>query len=124
MTAVKYTNEHEWVRVEGGVCTVGVTDYAQQKLGDVVFVELPETGKRMDRGAEAGTVESVKAASEIYAPVSGEIGETNGALDDDPGLVNSAAEGDGWFFKMTIAEPAQLDALMDRDAYDAYVAGL
>ncbi|HEC91129.1 MAG TPA: glycine cleavage system protein GcvH [Alphaproteobacteria bacterium] len=124
MTAVKYTNEHEWVRVEGGACTVGVTDYAQQQLGDVVFVELPETGKRMERGALAGTVESVKAASEIYAPLSGEINETNGALDGDPALVNSAAEGDGWFFKMTIAEPAQLDNLMDRDAYDAYVAGL
>jgi glycine cleavage system H protein len=124
MTTVKYTNEHEWVRVEGEVCTVGVTDYAQQQLGDVVFVELPETGKRMDLGAEAGVVESVKAASEIYAPISGEISETNGALDDDPALVNSAAEGDGWFFKMTIDHPAQLDALMDRDAYDAYVAGL
>ncbi len=124
MTAVKYTSEHEWVRVEDGACTVGITDYAQQQLGDVVFVELPETGKRMDRGALAGTVESVKAASEIYAPVSGEISETNGALDDDPALVNSAAEGGGWFFKMTIADAAQLDALMDRDAYDAYVAGL
>ncbi len=124
MTAVKYTKEHEWVLIKGEGCTVGITDYAQQQLGDVVFVELPEVGKRMERGAEAGTVESVKAANEIYAPLSGEISETNGALDDDPALVNSAAESDGWFFKMTIAEPAQLDALMDRDAYDAYVAGL
>lgn len=124
MTAVKYTNEHEWILIKGEVCTVGVTDYAQRQLGDVVFVELPETGKRMDQGAEAGVVESVKAASEIYAPISGEISETNGALDDNPALVNSAAESDGWFFKMTIADPAQLDALMDKDAYDAYVAGL
>ncbi len=124
MATIKYTSEHEWLDIEGNACTVGITDYAQQQLGDVVFVELPETGKQVNQGGEAGTVESVKAASEIYAPISGEISETNGALDDDPALVNSAAEGDGWFFKMTIADPAQLDALMDRDAYDAYVAGL
>ncbi|PWC36283.1 glycine cleavage system protein GcvH [Azospirillum sp. TSO35-2] len=118
---VKYTKDHEWVRVEGDVGTVGVTDFAQSQLGDVVFVELPEAGRKLEQGKEAAVVESVKAASDVYAPVSGTVLEANQALVDDPAMVNSAAETDGWFFKLTLSDLSQLDALMDEAAYKAFV---
>lgn len=121
---VKYTKDHEWVRIEGDVGTVGVTDYAQQQLGDVVFVELPEAGRELTLGGEAAVVESVKAASDVFAPVSGTVTESNQALADEPSMVNSAAETDGWFFKLTLSNPSELDDLMDADAYKAYVEGL
>lgn len=121
---VKYTKDHEWVRIEGDVGTVGVTDFAQQQLGDVVFVELPEAGRALTLGGEAAVVESVKAASDVFAPVSGTVTESNGALVEEPSMVNSAAETDGWFFKLTLSDPSELDGLMDADAYKAYVEGL
>jgi len=117
---VKYSEDHEWVLIDGDKATVGITDYAQNALGDIVFVELPEGGTEVDQGDECAVVESVKAASEVYAPINGEILEGNGALEDDPALVNSSPEGDGWFFKMTIADSAQLDGLMDEAAYKAF----
>ena len=116
-----FTKDHEWISVDGDVGTVGITDYAQEQLGDVVFVELPEVGKTVAAGDEAGVVESVKAASEIYAPVSGEVVEANQALADEPAKVNEAPEGDGWFIKIKLSDKSQLDALMDPDAYKAYV---
>jgi len=119
-----YTDEHEWLEVEGDIATVGITDYAQGQLGDIVFVELPETGAMIEQGKDAAVVESVKAASDVYAPITGEVTETNSALEEDPALVNSDPEGDGWFFKMTIAAPAELDKLMDEDSYKAFVEGL
>lgn len=115
-----YTEEHEWIAVEGDIATVGITDYAQGQLGDVVFVEVPEAGAQVTKGKEAAVVESVKAASDIYAPVSGEVTQGNSALVDDPELVNSAAETDGWFFRMTLSDPGELDGLMDADAYKAF----
>lgn len=121
---VKYTKDHEWVRVEGDVATVGITDYAQTQLGDVVFVELPDPGRAVTQGGEAAVVESVKAASEVYSPVSGTVVEGNAALLDDPALVNGSAEADGWFFKLTLSNPGELDSLMDAEAYQAFVAGL
>lgn len=121
---VKYTKDHEWVRVEGDVAVVGITDYAQTQLGDVVFVELPEPGRVVTQGGEAAVVESVKAASEVYSPASGTVLENNAALEADPALVNGAAEGDGWFFRLALSNPAELDGLMDAGAYQAYVAGL
>ncbi len=124
MSDVKYTQEHEWIRVDGEVGVVGITDYAQDRLGDVVYVELPALGRRVDKGAEAAVVESVKAASEVYAPVSGEVVEVNQALTDDPSLVNSAAEGDGWFLKIKLADTGELDGLMDQAAYRKFVEGL
>jgi len=124
MATVRFTKDHEWVSVEGDVATVGITEYAQNQLGDIVYVEVPEAGRAVDQGGEAAVVESVKAASEIYAPISGEVTEGNGSLEDDPSLVNSAAEGDGWFFKMTVGDASQLDDLMDETAYKAYVAEL
>lgn len=117
---VKFSEDHEWVLIDGDKATVGITDYAQNALGDIVFVELPEGGTEVDQGDECAVVESVKAASEVYAPISGEILEGNEALEDDPALVNSSPEGDGWFFKMTIADSAQLDGLMDEAAYKAF----
>lgn len=119
-----FTDEHEWIDVDGGIATVGITDYAQGQLGDIVFVELPPVGTAVEKGKDAAVVESVKAASDVYAPIDGEVTETNGALEDDPALVNSAPEGEGWFFKMTIADPGQLDGLMDEGAYKAFVEGL
>lgn len=119
-----FTEEHEWIDVEGDTATVGITDYAQSQLGDIVFVELPDVGSTVDKGKDAAVVESVKAASDVYAPISGEVTEANGALEDDPALVNSSPEGDGWFFKLTIADTSQLEGLMDEVAYKSFVEGL
>ena len=124
MSGMRYSKEHEWVRVEGDIATCGISDYAQSQLGDVVYVELPAVGKTASRMDEIAVVESVKAASDIYAPLGGEVVEANDKLADEPGLVNSAPEGDGWFFKLRIAEPAELDELMDEGAYRDYVGGL
>ncbi len=117
---VYYTKEHEWVRVEGDSGTVGITDFAQGQLGDIVFVEVPEAGRRVEKGGEAAVVESVKAASDVYAPVGGEVIEGNAALSDEPSLVNTDPEGEGWFFKLQLADPSQLDGLMDDEAYRAF----
>jgi glycine cleavage system H protein len=117
---VHYTEEHEWIRVDGTEATVGITDFAQGQLGDIVFVELPEAGRQVSKGGEAAVVESVKAASDVYAPVSGEVIEANQALSDDPSLVNTAPEGDGWFFKLRLSDPSELAGLMDADAYRAF----
>ena len=117
---VYYTKEHEWIRVEGDTATVGITDFAQGQLGDVVFVEVPETGRQVSKGGEAAVVESVKAASDVYAPVSGEVVEGNQALVDDPALVNSDPEGEGWFFKLRLGDTNDLDGLMNADQYKEY----
>ena len=117
---VYYTEEHEWIRVEGDQATVGITDFAQGQLGDIVFVELPEAGRQVVKGGEAAVVESVKAASDVYAPVDGEVTEPNPALGDDPSLVNSDPEGEGWFFRLRLGDPSQLEGLMDSDAYKAF----
>jgi glycine cleavage system H protein len=122
--SVRFTREHEWIRVEGEFGVVGITDYAQHQLGDIVFVELPEVGAAVTQGAQSSVVESVKAASEVYAPASGEVTEVNTALGDEPGRVNEDALGGGWFYKIRLADPAELDALMDAQAYDNYLAGL
>ncbi len=119
--SVKYTEDHEWIRVEGDTATIGITAYAAEQLGDVVFVELPDVGKTVARGDDAAVVESVKAASEVYAPVSGEITEVNAALTDAPETVNAAAEGDGWFVKIRMSDPSELEGTMDADAYKAHV---
>lgn len=119
-----FTDEHEWVDVEDDIATVGITEYAQGQLGDIVFVELPEVGALIEQGKDAAVVESVKAASDVYAPITGEITEVNPALEADPALVNSAPEDDGWFFKMTIADEGELDKLMDEESYKAFVAEL
>ena len=119
-----FTQDHEWVDVDGDVGTVGISDYAQSQLGDVVFVEVPEAGKQLTKGADAAVVESVKAASDVYSPVSGIVIEGNAALADDSSLVNSDAEAAGWFFKLTLSDPAELDSLMDEAAYAAFVEGL
>jgi len=124
MSEIKFSEDHEWILIEDGIGTVGITDYAQEQLGDVVFVELPEAGKTLAKGDEAAVVESVKAASELYAPVSGEVTEANDALAEDPAQVNSDPQGGGWFFKIKIAEPTELDGLMDEAAYKTYVEGL
>ena len=124
MAIVKYTKEHEWIRVEEGVGVVGITEYAQEQLGDIVYVELPEVGAEMTRGAEAAVVESVKAASEIYAPVGGEVTEVNQNLADNPGTVNTDAMGEGWFFKMKIADTGEVARLMDGVDYQEYVESL
>ena len=118
--SVYYTKEHEWVRVDGDMATVGITDFAQGQLGDVVFVEVPEAGRQVSRGGEAAVVESVKAASDVYAPVSGEVIEGNQALVDDPALVNSDAEGEGWFFKLRLADTEEINDLMNADQYKAF----
>jgi glycine cleavage system H protein len=124
MSIVKYTTEHEWVRIDGDEAVIGITDYAQTQLGDVVYVELPERGRRVEKGKEAGTVESVKAASEVYAPLSGEVIEVNAALADEPARVNTDPMGQGWFFKLKLANPAEADSLLDEAAYEKLVAGL
>ena len=119
-----FTEEHEWIEVDGDIATIGITDYAQEQLGDVVFVEVPAEGRELAKGDEAAVVESVKAASDIYAPVSGTVTEGNAALEDDPALVNTAAETDGWFFRLTIADAGELEGLMTEAQYKDFVAGL
>lgn len=121
---VYFTKDHEWVQVEGDTGTIGISDYAQGQLGDVVFVELPEAGRTVAPGDELAVVESVKAASEVYAPVSGEVVEVNEALNDDPSLVNAGAEGEGWFARVRLTNTAELESLMDEAAYKDYVASL
>lgn len=118
--SLHYTKEHEWIRVEGDIATVGITDFAQAQLGDVVFVEVPEAGRQVSKGSEAAVVESVKAASDVYAPVSGEIVEGNQALVDDSALVNSDPEGEGWFFRLRLSNPGELEGLMDAEAYRSF----
>jgi glycine cleavage system H protein len=115
-----FTESHEWIRVEGDTATVGITDFAQSQLGDVVFVEVPEQGRQVEKGREAAVVESVKAASDVYSPVSGEVTEGNQALVDDPSLVNSAPEGEGWFFKLRLSNPGEVEGLMDAAAYKSF----
>ena len=124
MATVKFTEEHEWIALDGDVGTVGISDYAQGQLGDVVYVEVPEAGASFNKGEEAAVVESVKAASEVYAPADGEIVEANKDLEDNPGAVNSDAQGAGWFYKIKLNNVADIDGLMDEDAYKAYVAEL
>jgi glycine cleavage system H protein len=119
-----FTTEHEWIDVDGQTGTVGISDYAQGQLGDIVFVDVPEAGKKLEKGDDAAVVESVKAASDVYAPVSGSVIEGNPALADEPALVNSDPEGEGWFFRLTLADEGELDALMGEDAYKAFVAKL
>jgi glycine cleavage system H protein len=124
MLPVRFTREHEWIRVEDGVGVVGITDYAQQQLGDVVFVELPAVGAAFAKGAQAAVVESVKAASEVYAPASGEIIAVNDGLNDEPGRVNADAMGDGWFFRIRLADASEVESLMDQGAYEDYLGSL
>ncbi|MBA4047347.1 MAG: glycine cleavage system protein GcvH [Sphingomonas sp.] len=119
-----FTEDHEWIELDGEIGTVGITDYAQGQLGDIVFVDVPEEGKELTKGDEAAVVESVKAASDVYTPVSGTVIEGNAALADTPALVNEDPEGDGWFFKLTLSDTAELDGLMDEAAYEAFVAKL
>jgi glycine cleavage system H protein len=120
-----FTREHEWIRLDGdaaagAVATVGITDFAQGQLGDIVFVETPEAGRQVSKGGDAAVVESVKAASDVYAPVSGEVVEANSALEADPSLVNNDPQGEGWFFKVRLSDPSELDGLMDEAAYKAF----
>ena len=124
MSELCFTEEHEWIAVDGDVGTVGISDYAQEQLGDVVYVELPEVGTDVARGDEAAVVESVKAASEVYAPAGGTVVERNEALSDNPALVNEAATTDGWFYKLRLADPQEVEGLMDAAAYAAFVEGL
>jgi glycine cleavage system H protein len=119
-----FTQDHEWIDVDGDAATVGITDYAQGQLGDIVFVEVPGEGTALTKGGDAAVVESVKAASDVYSPVTGTVTEGNPALSDDPALVNTAPESDGWFFKLTIADESELDGLMDENGYKDFVAGL
>jgi glycine cleavage system H protein len=119
-----FTEDHEWIDVDGDIGTVGISDYAQSQLGDIVFVDVPEEGKELTKGDEAAVVESVKAASDVYAPASGTVLEGNDDLGDTPGLVNEDPEGDGWFYKITLSDPSELESLMDETAYAAFVAKL
>jgi len=119
-----FTKDHEWISVDGDSAMVGITDYAQAQLGDVVFVEVPPAGTEVAKGKEAAVVESVKAASDVYAPVSGQVIEGNGALEADPALVNTSPEAEGWFFKLKLSDPAELQGLMDANAYKAFVESL
>jgi glycine cleavage system H protein len=121
---IRYTKDHEYVRLDGDVATVGITDHAQEQLGDIVFVELPAVGKSVEQGAEAAVVESVKAASEVYAPLSGEVVEVNGALEGEPAKVNADPLGEGWFLKLKVKDKSQFDALMDEAAYNEFVSTL
>jgi glycine cleavage system H protein len=120
---VKYSKDHEWVAVEGGLATIGITNHAAEQLGDVVFVELPAIGKKVEKDGDAAVVESVKAASDVYSPVSGEVVEVNKDLEGDPAMVNRAAEGDAWFMNVRLSDPSELDGLMDKSAYDKFIAG-
>jgi len=124
MSQLYFTTEHEWINVEGNLGTVGITDYAQHALGDIVFVELPQAGAKVTKGGDAAVVESVKAASDVYSPVTGDVAAINDAIVDAPALVNEAPEAAGWFFQVALSNPAELEGLMDRAAYDEYVAGL
>jgi glycine cleavage system H protein len=124
MSTVHFTKDHEWVSVDGNVATVGITEYAQLQLGDVVYVELPEIGKKVAKSGEAAVVESVKAASEVYAPVSGEVVEVNGALEKAPAIVNQDAQGKGWFLKLKLDNPGELDELMTEAQYKSFLASL
>jgi glycine cleavage system H protein len=119
-----FTKEHEWIRVEGDTATIGISNHAQEQLGDIVFAEVPEVGRRVSKGQEAAVVESVKAASDVYAPVSGEVIEGNQAVADDPALINGDPEGQGWFFKLKLDNPGELDGLMDEAAYREWIATL
>jgi glycine cleavage system H protein len=119
-----FTDEHEWIEVDGDTATVGITDHAQGQLGDIVFVEVPQPGTALAKGKEAAVVESVKAASDVYSPISGTVTEGNAAIEADPALVNADAEGAGWFFKLAIADPGELEGLMDEAAYRDFVASL
>ncbi|MEO0699393.1 MAG: glycine cleavage system protein GcvH [Pseudomonadota bacterium] len=119
-----FTDEHEWIDIEDDSATVGITDYAQEQLGDIVFVELPAVGTSLDKGGDAAVVESVKAASDVYAPITGEVTEGNTMLEDEPALVNSSPEEDGWFFRMSIADASELEGLMDEAGYKEFVDGL
>jgi len=120
MSDVKYSKEHEWIKLEGDVATIGITQHATEMLGDIVFVELPEVGSSVEKDGNAGVVESTKAASDVYTPVSGEVVENNQAIVDDPGKVNSDPENDAWFFKLKIKDKAELDSLMNKDEYDKF----
>jgi len=122
MTEMKYTEDHEYLQIDGDVAAIGITKHAQEQLGDVVFVELPEVGKSFAKGDEAAVVESVKAAAEIYAPVSGEVTQANDALEGNPGLVNEDPEGGAWFFKIKLSDKSELDGMMDAQAYEKFVA--
>jgi glycine cleavage system H protein len=119
-----FTKEHEWIRVEGDAATVGITDHAQHQLGDIVFAEAPEAGRQLTKGGEAAVVESVKAASDVYSPASGEVTEANPAIADDPSIINSDPEGEGWFFKLRLSDSSELEGLMDEAAYREFVSGL
>jgi glycine cleavage system H protein len=116
---LKFTSDHEWLRIEGDIAVVGITNHAQEQLGDLVFVELPASGQKFEKGAPVAVVESVKAASEVYAPITGQVVETNQSIVDEPTLVNSDPLGNGWFFKLQIADPSQIDSLMDEKTYEA-----
>lgn len=124
MATIYFTTDHEWIAVNGSTATVGITDYAQAQLGDIVFAEVPPVGTKVEKGKEAAVVESVKAASDVYAPVTGEVIESNAALEADPALVNTSPEADGWFFKLMLANPSELEGLMDEAGYKAFVDGL
>ena len=124
MSDLKYTEDHEWISVDGDIATFGITDYAQEQLGDVVYVELPDVGKTLAKGEEAAVVESVKAAGEIYAPLDGEVTEVNAGLENAPSLINTDPQGAGWFVKMRVGDAGSLDGLMDAAAYATYTAGL
>jgi glycine cleavage system H protein len=119
-----FTKDHEWIRVEGDTATVGISEHAQNALGDIVFAEAPEAGRSLTKGGDAAVVESVKAASDVYAPVSGEVTEANPAIADDPAVINRDPEGEGWFFKMTLADPGELEGLMDEAAYREFCDSL
>jgi glycine cleavage system H protein len=121
-TDLRYTKEHEWIRLQGGIATVGITDYAQKELGDVVYVEMPKVGAKLAAGKSMGTVESVKAVSDIYSPVGGEVTEVNAALNDTPETINNDPHGNGWLIKMKVDDPAAVSALLDAAAYEAFVS--
>ena len=124
MSETRYTKDHEWVRLEGDTATIGVTDHAQEALGDIVFVELPEPGRAVEQGEACAVVESVKAASDVYAPLAGKVTEANEAIVEDPALVNQEAEGEGWFFRLEVADPAEFETLMEEDEYRAFLETL
>ena len=124
MADTRYTKDHEWIRLDGEVATVGITEHAQEQLGDIVYVELPEVGRKVDKGGEAAVVESVKAASDVYAPASGEVVAVNQSLDGAPAAVNEEAEGKGWFFRLKLSNASELDALMTAEQYKDYLATL